>query len=67
MERLDIVHGIMRIPQGISRPGSRQIGLGSVKSQSNTSISGRRTAAEPDPSPLPKEKPVEAVNFHPCI
>jgi len=67
MERLDIVPGISQMPQGTSRPGSGHIWLGSVKPQSNTSISGLQPAVEPDMSPLLKAKPVEPVSFYPCI
>ena len=67
MERLDIVPGISQMPQGTSRPGSSHIRLGSVKPQSNTSISGLEPAVEPDTSPLLKAKPVEPVSFYPCI
>ena len=54
MERLDIVPGISQMPQGTSRPGSCHIRLGSVKPQSNTSISGLEPAVQPDTSPLLK-------------
>jgi hypothetical protein len=40
MERLDDVPGISQMPQGTSRPGSSHIRQGSVKPQSNTSVSG---------------------------
>jgi len=67
MERLDIVPGISQMPQGTSRPGSSHIRLGSVKPQSNTTISGHEPAAVPDTLPLLKAKPVEAVSFYPCL
>jgi len=67
MERLDIVPGISQMPQGTSRPGSSHIRLGSVKPQSNTTISGLEPAAEPDTLPLLKAKPVEPVSFYPCL
>ena len=67
MERLDIVPGISQVPQGTSRPGSSHIRLGSVKPQSNTTISGLETAGEPDTFPLLKAKPVESVSFYPCL
>jgi hypothetical protein len=67
MERLDIFPGISEMPQGTSRPASSLIGLGSVKPQSNTSISGLEPAIEPDTSPLLKANPVEPVRFFPCI
>jgi len=63
-ESLDIVPAIS---EGTSRPGSSHIRLGSVKPQSNSSISSGEPAAEPDSSPLLKVKPVEPVSFYPCI
>jgi hypothetical protein len=67
MERLDIAPGISQMPQGISQPGSSHIRLGSVKPQSNMSISGLEPAAEPDTSRLLKAKPAERVSFYHCI
>jgi len=67
MERLDIVPGISQMPQGTSRPGSSHIRLGSVKLQSNTTISGLEPATEPDTLPLLKAKPVETVSYYPCL
>ena len=67
MEKLDIVPGISQMPQGTSRPGSSHIRLGSVKPQSNTTISGLEPATEPDTLRLLKVKPVEPVSFYPCI
>jgi hypothetical protein len=67
MERLDIVPGISQMPQGTSRPGSSDIRLGSVKPQSNTTMSGLQPASEPDTLPLLKAKPVEPVSFYPGI
>ena len=64
MESLNIVPGIS---EGISRPGSSHIRLGSVKPQSKSSIPSGEPAAEPDSSPLLKAKPVEPVSFYPCI
>jgi len=67
MERLDIVPGISQMPQGTSRPGSSHIRLGSVRPQSNTTLSSLEPAAEPDTLPLLKAKPVEPVSFYPCL
>jgi len=67
MERLDIVPGISQMPQGTSQPGSSHFRLGSVKPQSNTTISSFQPAAEPDTLPLLKAKPVEPVSFSPCL
>ena len=67
MERLDIVPGILQMPQGTSRPASSHIRLRSVKPQSNTTIYGLEPAAEPDTLPLLKAKPVEPVSFYPCL
>jgi hypothetical protein len=67
MERIEIVAQISQMPQGTSRPGSSHIRRGSVKPQSNTSMSGLQPAAEPDTSPLLKAKPVEPVSCYPCI
>jgi len=67
MESLDIVPGISQRPQGTSWPGSSHIGLGSVKPQSTSCIPGGEPAAEPDSSMLLKAKPIEPVNFYPCI
>jgi len=65
--RLDIVPGILRRPQGTSKPGSRHIRLGSVKPVPKLSIPSREPAAEPDSAMLLKAKPVEPISFYPCI
>jgi len=67
MEYLWIVPGILPMPPGTSRPGSSQMRLGSMKSQSKTSISGREPAADRDTSHLLKAKPDEPVSIYPCI
>ena len=67
MERPDIVPGISQMLQGTSRLRSGHIRLGSVKQQSNTSVSGLEPAAEPNMSPLLNAKPVEPVSIYPCI
>jgi len=67
MERLDIAPGISQMPQATSRPGSSHIRLGSVKPQSNRTISSLEPAAEPDTLPLLKAKPVEQVSLYPCL
>ena len=66
MECLGIVPGISQLPQGTSRSGSCHIRLGSVKPQSNTSISGLEPGAERDTSSLLNVKPVEPLSFYPC-
>jgi len=66
LECRNSVPGIWQMPHRTSRPGSSHIRSGSVKLQSNMSISGLETAAEPDTSPLLKAKPVESVSFYPC-
>jgi len=66
LECLDIVPGLLHMTQGTSRPGSRHIRLGSVKMQSNTTISGFEPAAQLDTLPLLRVKPVEPVHFYPC-
>jgi len=67
LECLDIVLGISHMPPGTSRPASSHIRLGSVKPQSNTTISGFEPAPELDMSPLLKAKRVEPVSFYPCL
>jgi len=67
MENFDIVPGILQRPQGTSQPGSSHIRLGSVKPESKSSIPSGEPAAEPDSSMLLEAKPVESVNFYPCI
>jgi len=67
MERLDIVPGISQMLQGTSPPGSSQIRLGSVKPQSNTTISGLEPIPEPDTLLLLTAKPVQPVYFYPCL
>jgi len=67
MERLDIVPGISQMPQGTSRPGSSHIRLGSVKPQSNTTISCFEPGAEPDTLSLLKGKPDQPVSFNRCL
>jgi hypothetical protein len=48
MESVDIVPGILKRPQGTSRPGSSHISLGSVKPQSQLSIPCGEPAADPN-------------------
>jgi len=67
MVRLDIVPAISQMPQGTSRPGSSHGRLGSVKPQSNTTISAVDSAAEPDTLPLLTAKPVDPVSLYPCL
>jgi len=67
MKCLQIIPRISPMAQGTSRPGSSQKTLGSVKPQSNTSISGLEPATERDTSHMLKGKPDEAVSFYPCI
>jgi len=66
-ECLDIVLRISHMLQGTSRPGSSHIRLGSVKPQWNMSIPSLEPAKKPDSSMLLKGKPVEPVNFDPCV
>jgi len=61
MQLLEIVPGISQMPQGTSRPECSHIRLGSVKPQSNISISGLLPAIDSDMSTLLKAKPVELV------
>jgi len=67
LQCLDIVPGILQMPQGTSRPGSTHIRLGLVTPQSDTCIPSLAPTAEPDSSHLLKVKPIEPVSFHPCI
>jgi len=62
-----IVPWISQLRQRTSQPGSSDIRLGSVKPQSDTTLSGLEPAAEPDTSSLLKAKPVEPVSFYDCI
>jgi len=56
MECLDIVPGILQMPQGTSRPGSSHIRLDSVKLETNMSIRGLEHPVGTDLSPLLKVK-----------
>jgi len=67
IECLEIVPGILQMPQGTSRPGSSHMRLASMKPQLNTSITGLEPTAERDSSPLVKAKPDEPVSHYPCI
>jgi len=67
MECLDIVFGILQMPQGTSRPGSSHMRLGSGKPQLNTSIPGLAPTTEPDSLLTQNGKPVELESFNPCI
>ena len=67
MECLQILLGISPMPRGTPRPGSSHMRLGSMKLQSNTSISSHQPAAERNLPPLLKFKPDEPVSFNPCI
>jgi len=64
---LEIVPGILQVPQGTSRPGSSHMRLGSMMLQSNTSMSSLQPAAERHMSPLLKAKLDEPVSFYPCM
>jgi hypothetical protein len=55
------------MPEGTSLAGITHIWLGSVKPQSNTSISGLESATETDTSRCLQAKPVAAVSFYPCM
>jgi hypothetical protein len=66
-ECLEILSGIAPMPQGKSPPGSRHRRLGSMKLQSNRSISGLETAAELDMSHLLKATRDEPGSFFPPI
>jgi len=67
MESLDIVPDMFQITQGIARPESNHMRLGSGKPQSITGIPSLEPAAEPDSSPMRKAKPVQPVRFYRCI
>jgi hypothetical protein len=67
MECLNFVPVISQMMQGTSQPGSRQVRIGSVKPQSNTSIPGHEPTVEAALSPLLKAKPGETVSIYPCI
>jgi len=67
IECVDIVPGILQMPQETSRPGSRQLWVGSRKPQSNTSISGPRPAVALISSLIQNAKPFVLGNLHPCI
>jgi hypothetical protein len=67
MECLEIVPGILQMPQGNSRPRSSHITLGLVKPQSKSSIPSGEPAVVPDTSMLLNDKPVEPVSCYPCI
>jgi hypothetical protein len=67
MEYLDIVRGVLQMPEGTSQPGTTHVKLHSVDSQLNISIPGQELATEPDSSPLLKAKLVEPESFYPCI
>jgi hypothetical protein len=67
MDRRDIVPGILQMPEATSLAGITHIWLGSVKPQSNTSISGLESATETDTSRLLQAKPVVTVSFYPCM
>ena len=64
---LDIVLGILQIPRGTPRPGSRQIRVSSGKPQSNTVVASHAPAVEPESPPIEKAKHVYRVSFEPGI
>jgi hypothetical protein len=67
IECLEIVPGILQMPQGPFQPGSIHITRGSMKLQSNMTLSGLEPATACDMSPVLKAKPVETVSFYLCI
>jgi hypothetical protein len=66
LDCLDVVPGISQIAQKTSQPGSRYVGLGPGKPQSDTGIPGHAPAAQPNRSPMPKAKPVDSVGCYIC-
>jgi len=64
LDSLDIVLGILQMPQGTSRPESSHVRIGSVKPQSNLSIPSGAPATKPDSSTLLKAKLVKPVSFY---
>jgi len=67
MECLDIIPGILQMPQGTSQPGSSHMRLSSGKPQSDTGEDGPAPPAMPDPLHMLKVKPVEPVTFDDCM
>jgi len=67
MQFLDILPGILQMPQGTPRPGSIYIRLGFGKPLSDTGIAGFVPAVELDLSPIQNVKPIELLNFYLCI
>ena len=67
LECLDIVTGILQMPQRTPQPGSSHSNVGSVKPLSNTTIYAFEPSAELDTSSLLKAKHVQPASFCPCI
>jgi len=67
MECLDIVRGILQMPQGTTQPGRSHMRLGTGKLWSNTRIPGLAPTAEPNSSLSLIAMPVERVSSYPCI
>jgi len=63
LECLNIVPGIMQMPQGTSQPRSSYIRIGSGKKLSDTDIASLVPAGEPDSSLIQNAKLVEIVSF----
>jgi hypothetical protein len=63
---LDIVHRILQMLQGTSRPGSSHIRPGAVMQQSQTRIASLAPTVEPDSSPLLTVMIVQPVSKYLC-
>jgi hypothetical protein len=64
MESLDIIPEKLQMPHGTSRPGSRDLRLGSGRLQSNNHIALLLPNVEPDSSPIKQAKPIEPVSLY---
>jgi len=67
MQTLDIIRGQSLMPAVISRPGSRQMRLGSEKPQLHKFIQVLLPNVAPDSTAIQDAKPVESASFYPCI
>jgi hypothetical protein len=66
-QTLEIVRGQSEMPAVNSRPDSSQMRLGSDKPQSHKFIPVLLPSTATDSMPIQDAKPVEPVNFYPCM
>jgi hypothetical protein len=67
MQKLDVVHGQVQMPQVTSRQRSSQMMLGPESPQADSHIVSLTLDAVPDSSQMEIANPVQPLSFYPCI